>query len=205
MAKAMRKDDFYKKEKKYKNFSVLLIVITLACLLAGTAEITADYVKDKNVSNIYYSQTTSRYNEMIEEFNSIELPVSNLDLLIKANNDLSQLEYLDEKETIVKIFENSHYKIILYDNNQDGKYESKRFVSKGESAIDRSYIEQIDASNAKDGNYLKNAQSYEIGLKDGKIYEYVFYKAKYSGYSVGTTGEKAFNFVNGEFIENETD
>lgn len=205
MAKAMRKDDFYKKEKKYKNFSILLIVITLACLLTGTAEITADYVKDKNVRNIYYSQTTSRYNEMIEEFNSVELPVNNLDLLTKANNDLSQLEYLDEDKTIVNVFENSHYKIILYDNDQDGKYESKRFISKGESETDRKYIEQIDASNAKNGKYLKYAQSYEIGLKDGKTYEYVFYKAKYSGYSIGTTGEKSFHFVDGEFIENETD
>lgn len=205
MAKAMNKDDFYKKEKKYKNFSVLLIVITLACLLTATAEITADYVKDKNERNIYYSQTTSRYNEMIEEFNAVEIPVSNSDLLIKATSDLSQLEYLDDNKTIVKIFENSHYKIILYDNDGDGKFETKRFISNGESEIDRKYLEQLDPSNAKNGKYLKNAQSYEIEIKDGKIYEYVFYKAKYSGYSIGTTGEKFFCFVDGEFIENETD
>lgn len=205
MAKAMNKDDFYKKEKKYKNFSVLLIVITLACLLTGTAEITADYVKDKNVRNIYYSQTTSRYNEMIEEFNSVELPADKSDLEKSKYKNSSAFEYLNEEETIVKIFENSHYKIILYDNNDDGKFDSKRFISKGESAIDRKYIEQIDASNAKNGKYLKYAESYEVELKDGKIYEYVFYKAKYSGYSIGTTGEKSFHFVDGEFIENETD
>ena len=135
----------------------------------------------------------------------LKLPADKSDLEKSKYKNSSAFEYLNEEETIVKIFENSHYKIILYDNNDDGKFDSKRFISKGESETDRKYIEQIDASNAKNGKYLKYAQSYEIGLKDGKTYEYVFYKAKYSGYSIGTSSYKTFNFENGEFIENETD
>lgn len=210
MGADMLKDDFERRERHYRRFSVILCVLTAVCAFTMTAEIATDYIKAQNYNDYFEQSENSDFEQARDIFESINVPLSDeevLELSLKSDSFDSYLYALDDHMLLIE--ENPHYKVFIYDDNQNGTYETKRIYSTFDGDLTekdcKKITDEMTSQEVIEKIGFENISDYSYAVENGKISEIISLQVKNNIFNDYDYTNYVFYFENSVQIHSNTE